>query len=591
MLILKIMKSKCVNLLFWLCIMGTYAFGQEYTTTSAGYYNGTGKDGIQHVQFGLKVRMMRSGDLFLIAWNPVDVQIGNEYRYKGKTYSASLIPEIKQIKVKSFTGQITAKNSGGFIIASKEADIHVGGYLDNSGAVGGNNKIFNEGITKQWYDDNILKKSPYSAGIEVSIHSIYIENYEAANEAIERLLKQGADKKRATEVALEAGRAITAEDIGLASSKIDLVEELDPQNSSLKGLKSRLASLKEEKKRKEAEDKKKAGEVKTDDTKLKKEDVDKTGEQKQEVKETKKTKVEEPESESLREAKRKMYEAGLYSNEGERLYKMGEAFWPAALEQYKKAQTIWRTDQVQERINSIAAASELSKSVDRLGKKIDDGVSIIDPLGKTKHLFWFINYGGLKPNFKKIEAVDDHSARDVSFGINGSRLFINYEARLIYQSTPKVTYTTNLPSENVWVSSEKLGLGLSGGLSVPMFKNALCIYGNYGYNIGLDVKTTIPEGYEILEEHSDVTNDYTTWKPSTPLVIGRITGGVYIKIPKTKIGVNLSYVNSWFKTSKSDDNFGKIKRLSDNKIIEYRAPVQDRIKYSYFSAGIAFPID
>lgn len=262
MLILKVMKSKCVNLLLWLCIMGTYVFGQEYTTTSAGYYNGTGKDGIQYVQFGLKVRMMRSGDLFLIGWNPVDVQIGDEYRYKGKMYSASRIPEIKQIKVKSFTGQITAKNCGGLIMASKEADIHVGGYLDNSGAVGGNNKIFKEGITKQWYDDNILNKSPYSAGIEVSIHSIYIENYEAANEAIERLLKEGADKKRATEVALEAARAITAEDIGLASAKIDLVEQLDPKNNSLTGLKSRLSALKEAKKLKQAEDKKQAGEEK-----------------------------------------------------------------------------------------------------------------------------------------------------------------------------------------------------------------------------------------------------------------------------------------------------------------------------------------
>src|SRR5690606_11493845 len=73
-------------------------------------------------------------------------------------------------------------------------------------------------------------------------------------------LKGGSDKKRAAEVALEAGRALSAEDVALASAKIGLVEQLDPTNSSLANLKNRLASLIENKKRKEAEDKKKAEE-------------------------------------------------------------------------------------------------------------------------------------------------------------------------------------------------------------------------------------------------------------------------------------------------------------------------------------------
>src|SRR5690606_7998189 len=51
-----------------------------------------------------------------------------------------------------------------------------------------------------------------------------------------------------------------AEDVALASAKIGLVEQLDPTNSRLTNLKTRLASLIENKKRKEAEDKKKAEE-------------------------------------------------------------------------------------------------------------------------------------------------------------------------------------------------------------------------------------------------------------------------------------------------------------------------------------------
>lgn len=278
------MKRKCINLLLLLCLVSSYVFGQEYTTTGSGYYNAAGKDGVQYVQFGLKVRMMRSGDMLLIGWNPVDVKIGDEYRYKGKTYSASSIPEIKQIKVKSITGHITAKDNKLSFIGSKDVDIHVGGYLDNSGAVGGNNKIFKEGITKEWYNENILKNTISPASIEISAHSIYIEGYEAANAAIERLLKQGTDKKKAAEVAVEAGRAINAKNISLADSKIAQLEELDPQNNSLKTLKSRLSSLMEDTKRKETEDRKKAGE-KVAETK----EVDDTKEEKS----TEETKVKE----------------------------------------------------------------------------------------------------------------------------------------------------------------------------------------------------------------------------------------------------------------------------------------------------------
>ncbi|WP_333626164.1 hypothetical protein [Sphingobacterium siyangense] len=524
--------------LFFLCLISFSLWGQSNSIDRQfafdSHYQKDWRDksinGPKTVSFSGKARIYTHGGFLMIGYKLSQTGSISDYDYGGKTYNYVQFPAINKIKVTSVTGRLVVVSS---CLPVKDrikenVTIYIGGPLDNSGSLGGNNMILSEKDYQNFTNCN--------NNVRFEIKSINYD-YDDVHAAINARLTTEKNK-----------------------TKKDSGEQL-----------------------KDRVDQPEAGLTDKGDKKDNNESITNKRDQKK--------KAEEIESEASREAKRKMYEASLYSSEGERLYKMGVTFWPAALEQYKKAQTIWRTDQVQERINSIAAVSELSKSVDKLGENIDNKVSIIDPLGKTKHLFWFINYGGLKPNFKKIEGIDDQNVRDVSFGINGSRLFINYECRLIYQSTPKVAYTTNLPNENVWVSSEKLGLGLSGGLSVPMFNNALCLYGNYGFNMGLDVKTTVPDGYEILEEHSDVTNDYTTWKPSTPVAIGRITGGIYIRIPKTKVGINLSYVNSWFKTSKSEDNFGKIKRLSDDKIIEYRTPVQDRIKYSYFSAGIAFPIN
>jgi len=292
------MKGKIYSIVLLFILVGNYLYGQEYKTKTSGYYNGTGSNGIQYVQFGLNVRMFKYGDMLLIGWNPVDVQIGDEYVYKGKKYSASQFPEIKQIRVKSMTGQLTASDNVGRIIDSKGAQINVGGYLDNSGALGDNNKIFKEGVTTEWFEKNILQKSVQSPQLEVVINSVYIDNFDAANAAIERFLKGGSDKKKAAEVALEADRALSAEDVALASAKIGLMEQLDPSNSSLANLKNRLASLVENKKRKEAEDKKKA-----EDEKDKEEDKPEDAKKEEVKKEEKKKEEEKPMSVSEYDAR------------------------------------------------------------------------------------------------------------------------------------------------------------------------------------------------------------------------------------------------------------------------------------------------
>lgn len=109
------------------------------------------------------------------------------YFYKGKTYMSNMIPELRNVKIKSVSGILEVYNpSLNPPRITKNVEIFIGGYLDNSGLAGGNNTEVSSNIPKNWADSDTK--------VDFTAKSISFDGGDA-HAAIERYLRKQKEEE------------------------------------------------------------------------------------------------------------------------------------------------------------------------------------------------------------------------------------------------------------------------------------------------------------------------------------------------------------------------------------------------------------
>lgn len=269
--------------------------------------------------------------------------------------------------------------------------------------------------------------------------------------------------------------------------------------------------------------------------------------------------------------------------EGDRLYKLGTMFYMQALQKYQEAQRLYPTPRVQARVDEINAYVALGKAVNAMSEQIDKGVESLDPEKKTRNVFGFVNYTGLMGSYKKLSNPADQAPMEAFFGVTGHRILISFEVRMGYMVSPVYEYIVRTHDRNfgrdyfieekVRVQQSSLGLGMSGGLNLPL--GSLVVYGLYGMDMmfGTLSQKVLTPGFSLDET------------PTYPWLINKWTLGTVYKIPKTGIGLGVQYNINSLKGEK--DGASPIKYNKDPNGHYYLDHTTDEI-YKFNNLGISF---
>jgi hypothetical protein len=272
--------------------------------------------------------------------------------------------------------------------------------------------------------------------------------------------------------------------------------------------------------------------------------------------------------------------------EGDRLYKMGSMFYPAALEKYKQAQAQYYSSDVQRRIDEISAWVVLGQSINALGKEVDNLVANVDPKGKTRWLNWGLTYSGLGGNYDKIKNGANHQPMEGLLVITGHRLCLSFEMRMGYYGSPVYEYdvTVNASTREtpykVQTENGAIGMGFSGGLNIPL--KSLVLYGM----IGLDFKL-----FNVSYKMSPAQFSFAETPTSSefPGFESRVTFGATYKIPKSRVGFNVQYI--MHKIEGEADGATAI-RYSANPSGNYylKRTTDEKYEFNNYSVGIIFAL-
>jgi hypothetical protein len=272
--------------------------------------------------------------------------------------------------------------------------------------------------------------------------------------------------------------------------------------------------------------------------------------------------------------------------EGDRLYKMGTMFYPAALEKYKQAQANYYSSDVQRRIDEISSWVALGQSVNLLAQAADNLAAGVDPDKKTRWVYWSLIYGGLGGNYSKISNGANHQPIEGLFTLTGHRLFFSFEMRMGYYGSPVYEYAVTVNASNpetpykVQTENGALGLGLSGGINIPL--KSLVMYAMIGFDARMfNVSDKItPSQFSFAE---------TPTAADFPSFDSRLSFGVCYKKPQSRVGITAQYVMHSIK-GKEDD--ATPIRYSGNPSGKYylNRTTDEKYQFSNFSVGLSFSL-
>ena len=279
-----------------------------------------------------------------------------------------------------------------------------------------------------------------------------------------------------------------------------------------------------------------------------------------------------------RQAELNRWQAGYLEAQGDSLYERGALFYPQALQKYQQAQQLYATSRVQSKINNINGLIGGVQAIIQAGESVEKAIEAADPHKKTRFVQGFVNYTGLLGSYGNITNPHKQSPMGAFFGVNGHRAFLSFEARIGYMVSPVYEYTVgglnNTTTGNrVGVQQSSLGLGLSGGLNIPL--RSLVIYGMYGFDM-----MAIPLSHEVLTPGFTLEED-----PAFPSFITKWTFGAVYKIPGTRVGVGIQYNLNTIK-GEEDQSEPVIDHKYPDEHYYLRATTDE--KYRFNNAGISF---
>ncbi len=170
---------------------------------------GVNKNGLRSESFSGKYRIYNHVGLLLLGYHlSVQPNPNRVYIYKGKTYSISDIPEINDIKITGVKGTLYIKHNA---LKPTEQErkiiINIGGYLDNSGSLGGNNI-------------EVASKTPSTFPKNTSVRFVPEELYynaSAVQTAIEKRIPEKANEISALLIVGVSGGAILPPVLGVVT--------------------------------------------------------------------------------------------------------------------------------------------------------------------------------------------------------------------------------------------------------------------------------------------------------------------------------------------------------------------------------------
>lgn len=154
----------------------------DFTETfqTIGYYNSIGNSGLRSEKFSGQYRVYNHGSSLRIGLKltPLSNSARN-YIYKGRTYTVSEIPELNSINITKVTGdlKISSASLKEAERVKKGVEIYIGGYLDQSGSLGGNNIEITDKIPKSFPSSTPISFIPTSISYDVSEVQLAIERY------------------------------------------------------------------------------------------------------------------------------------------------------------------------------------------------------------------------------------------------------------------------------------------------------------------------------------------------------------------------------------------------------------------------------
>lgn len=304
-------------------------------------------------------------------------------------------------------------------------------------------------------------------------------------------------------------------------------------------------------------------------------------------------------SESSNELSSRIAEAQAYEAEGDRLNAMGSLYAVDAYKQYQLAQRAFYTTRVQSKMDGISGQIQLAEGLVQLGNVIGDELDalneLIDPTGKTQWSNFNFGYIGNLSSFG--DFAPSYSPQSYSLALSYSNMYFNFETRFVQTVLPAQTFNIYRDGWNLIVGESyldsngritsreakadvlvtALGVGFSIGFNVP-FRN-MQFYGNYGVDLML------PNDFEVVAnnfEYDGATN------PVGFPVLRRLTAGANFRIPRSPIGLGVTYNYFSFKGEKELGSIESMRYTGDSREMingEYHLYENKFDKYSFHNVG------
>lgn len=271
--------------------------------------------------------------------------------------------------------------------------------------------------------------------------------------------------------------------------------------------------------------------------------------------------------------------------EGDRLYKLGVTFYPAALQKYKQAQANYYSPDVQRRVDEITSWLTLGQLIVDGGKALDNLAEKVDPNKKTRWAYMGFNYTGFGGNYSKIKNGADHKPMEGLVAFTGHRLFISFEMRMGYYASPVYEYVVTGVSNSstpytIQAQNGAIGLGLSGGINIPL--KSLVLYAMYGFDVKpFPVTSKVSPGTFSFDE-TDFKNELLGFETRT-------TFGAMFKIPHSKVSIGAQYI---LHNIKGEDDGASPLKYSGNPSGKYymKKTTDEKYEFSNFGVSLLFAL-
>lgn len=230
----------------------------------------------------------------------------------------------------------------------------------------------------------------------------------------------------------------------------------------------------------------------------------------------------------------------------------------------------------------------MGEALERGNEAINEAVSILDPIEKTKFTYCYINYTGLAVGSPQV--FIEPSVFSGNFGASMHRLYMSLDFRMGYMASPiyeynlnKINYYDSYPrkspaNETVLLQNIALNMSVGVGVNIPI-KNVL-FYGLYGGDfMPFTLKTNVlTAGFE---------NDGES--PIFPMWNRRFTVGTILTIPKTKLAIGIQYNFNRIKGETDDDGSHEILKISEPESrYHYYLGTTTQKEYKFKNLGFSF---